>query len=146
MIYLYTILVQPEIRSRNVTQLAARAAIMSQPPFIASASFVGSRAGYAFKQGARGLGYYLDAPAALAAVTLPEAPPAGEGDELNDAVQAQQLVKTLARLSRANMETRSKHPGDPSKFMASEVALDVRCCCCAWALTPARPRRSILTR
>jgi len=129
---------QEPLRPFTYFEIAAQRA-MSQPPFIASASFVGSRAGYAFRQGARGLGYYLDAPAALAVV---EAPPAGEGDELNDEAQAQQLVKTLARLSRANMEMRSKHPGDPSKFMASEVALDVRWCALEKGAhrTPARPR------
>lgn len=40
-------------------------------PFVPSAGFVGARAGYAFKMGAKGLGYYLDGPANTSAPGAP---------------------------------------------------------------------------
>lgn len=44
-------------------------------PFVPSAAFVGARAGYAYKMGPKGLGYYLDAPSASGAAGAPQAPP-----------------------------------------------------------------------
>lgn len=44
-------------------------------PFVPSAGFVGARAGYAFKMGPKGLGYYLDGPASTSAPGAPEPVP-----------------------------------------------------------------------
>jgi hypothetical protein len=56
--------------------LAARARLADGPPalsgpFVPSAGFVGARAGYVFKMGGEGLGYYQDAPASAQPAVAP---------------------------------------------------------------------------
>jgi beta-catenin-like protein 1 len=108
--------------------------------FVPSSAFTQSRPGYVFQQGAQGLGYYVDPKTASAApatsttttaktraameLILPALPNEADQMDVSTTEQATALVKTLAKLTRVNLEQRTKHSADPQKFLQSELALD----------------------
>ena len=110
--------------------------------FQASRSFTGSRPGYAFYMGPKGLGYYPDAAQSARLARQAQAPHQALGSSRGDAaalaaaeaetgadqapeLNPDELVKTLRRLREANLKQRAKYAHDPQKFLESETDLHV---------------------
>ena len=84
----------------------ATAGSAAKPPFIGAASFQGARPGYVFKQGPKGVGYYLEGAAAAAAGIAAAKPPPGS---------LQPLYSSSSSAAAASASEVSLDPGDEAE-------------------------------
>jgi hypothetical protein len=118
---------------------------MSEELFAASSQFQGSREGYYFGCGERGVGYYMDdvygtkkrrktdlfaevrGGDELLQLVEKEAGMSSRGQDI-DAKGLKRLLQNLEKRFNVNVEQRVKYSGEPQKFMESEVELDEAVC------------------
>lgn len=149
MVYITKIIVNPNTYAiNNVDGMMDEERVKrntSEELFAASSQFQGSREGYYFGCGDRGVGYYMDdvygtkkrrktdrfaevrGGDELLQLVEKEAGMSSRGQDI-DAKGLKRLLQNLEKRFNVNVEQRVKYSGEPQKFMESEVELDEAVC------------------